>query len=375
MNDAELAIRLTADATDAARSFDATGDAALAMADDVDRATRDAAASTSRLDDAADSVDQLGSNSSQAAGGLGDLGGALALMPGPLGAVGAGMEAVAPAIMGVTGAADLMSLAMNSNIVVQTRAKAAAIAHRTVTIAQAAATKGMAVAQRILNVAMRANPIGLAVTAITLLVAGLILAYKKSETFRRVVNAVFTVAKTYVMAYVKVITTVVGFLRDKLPAAALWLRDKVVAVWDFIRDKGEAAWNAYVETVQRVIDKVRSIIDKVRDTVVSVGDKIRDALGGAFDWVMDKVQPILDAIESIGDKLGGIGDVVGSIPGFGRAVVPVATTSTSGYGSGDEVTIVMPPLSALSLTDIGRLVSELDRYYASRGQRVELVAL
>lgn len=52
------------------------------------------------------------------------------------------------------------------------------------------AAAAAAVVQKVLNVAMRANPIGLVVTAIALLIAGLVLAYKKSETFRKIVNAV-----------------------------------------------------------------------------------------------------------------------------------------------------------------------------------------
>jgi hypothetical protein len=44
------------------------------------------------------------------------------------------------------------------------------------------------VAQRALNLVMRANPIGLIITGLTLLVGGLILAYKKSETFRTIVQ-------------------------------------------------------------------------------------------------------------------------------------------------------------------------------------------
>lgn len=53
------------------------------------------------------------------------------------------------------------------------------------------ATKAWAVAQRVLNVVLRANPIGLVITAVALLAGGLVLAYKKSETFRKVVKGAF----------------------------------------------------------------------------------------------------------------------------------------------------------------------------------------
>lgn len=56
-------------------------------------------------------------------------------------------------------------------------------------IAGAVATNAMAIAQGALNIAMRLNPIGLVITAIALLVAGFIIAYKKSDTFRAIVQS------------------------------------------------------------------------------------------------------------------------------------------------------------------------------------------
>ncbi|PJN91202.1 hypothetical protein, partial [Bacillus sp. mrc49] len=55
--------------------------------------------------------------------------------------------------------------------------------------------KGVGVAVKIVNSAMRANPVGLVITAIGLLVAGLIYAYKHSESFRKIVNKVFDALK------------------------------------------------------------------------------------------------------------------------------------------------------------------------------------
>jgi hypothetical protein len=45
------------------------------------------------------------------------------------------------------------------------------------------------------NIAVRANPIGLLVTALIALGAGLVVAYKRSETFRRIVDGVFSTVK------------------------------------------------------------------------------------------------------------------------------------------------------------------------------------
>jgi hypothetical protein len=58
-------------------------------------------------------------------------------------------------------------------------------------LAWAAATGIATAAQWALNIAMRANPIGLVITAIGLLTVGIVVAYKKSERFRAIVQAVW----------------------------------------------------------------------------------------------------------------------------------------------------------------------------------------
>lgn len=61
----------------------------------------------------------------------------------------------------------------------------------TVTGVQAGTTGAAAGAQRGLNAAMRANPIGAVITAAMLLVGGFILLYKKSDTFRGMVDGLW----------------------------------------------------------------------------------------------------------------------------------------------------------------------------------------
>lgn len=62
--------------------------------------------------------------------------------------------------------------------------------------AQAVAAGTATEAQVALNAAMKANMIGLIVTALTLLVGGLVLAYRHSETFRNIVNGAWSAVGT-----------------------------------------------------------------------------------------------------------------------------------------------------------------------------------
>jgi hypothetical protein len=54
-------------------------------------------------------------------------------------------------------------------------------------LASIASTNGLAASILVMNAAMRANPIGVIITALTLVAAGFVVAWKNSETFRKVV--------------------------------------------------------------------------------------------------------------------------------------------------------------------------------------------
>jgi hypothetical protein len=77
------------------------------------------------------------------------------------------------------------------------------------------ATRAWAAAQVLLNIALTANPIGLIIVAIAALVAGLIIAYKKSETFRNIVKGAFdAIAAAARFMWNNVVAPVIRFLLD-----------------------------------------------------------------------------------------------------------------------------------------------------------------
>lgn len=261
MKTVELAVRMASDGVDAiASDFDAVGSSARAMGDDVAAGSRQADAAAGRF---ADSADNMGSSASQAAGGLGDLGGALALMPGPLGAVGSGMEAVAPLVMGVTGATDLLNLAAKSNIVLSVRQRAAMVAQAVATRAVNLATRAYAAGQWALNAAMYANPIGAVVIAVAALVAGIVIAYKRSETFRNIVQGAMRGVQAAFGWVVDKVETLVRWVRDTLPDAWETAKDKVVGAASWIKDKVVDYFDAMLQPIQWVIDKVDKLVDAI----------------------------------------------------------------------------------------------------------------
>jgi hypothetical protein len=92
---------------------------------------------------------------------------------------------------------------------------------------QAAYTIAATVATAAFNLVMALNPIALVVIAVVALIAGLVLAYKKFEGFRNIVDSVFSVIKTVVSVSIGVIKgyfeTLYGFYKGIFNGiASLW---------------------------------------------------------------------------------------------------------------------------------------------------------
>lgn len=337
----ELAIKVSADASDASTAFEDAGGAARAMADDVDQAARTTDAAADRLGNAAEAADGVASSTAQAAGGIGDLGGALALMPGPLGAVGSGMESLSPALMGVTGAADLANLALASNVVQSTRAKAAQIAHAVATRTISAATKAYAAVQWVLNAALAANPIGLVIIAVVALVAVIVLAYKKSETFRQVVDVAMKAVKLYLFGVIIVIRELVQWIAEKAPGAWDKLKDAAVSAAKWIADKLSWYFDTVTTPIQAIIDLVDSLLDKISNIDL----------------------PDVSDIPIVGGLLGKAGGILGrtavdGTSGSGAYIDARTYVTLDGSGVVDEAAVAraLEPVLARQAVRLGQLV-------------------
>lgn len=168
-------------------------------------------------------------------------------------------------------AAALSTLGLTKALVVE-KAQAigtriAAIALGIASIAVSAATRAWAVATWLLNVAMRANPIGLAITAVLALSAAIFIAYKKSKTFRNIVNAVWNVIKR-----------LAGFIATQAVAAwrSLWAVLKNTPLVFILRH------------FRQIVSFVRSMPGKIARAATGMWDGIKDAFKSAINWVISK---------------------------------------------------------------------------------------
>lgn len=200
--------------------------------------------------------------------------------------VGDNLDTIAPVLGVVT--AGLVTYA--------TASKAVAIA----TAIQAAGTAGATGATWSLNAAMRANPIGIVVTALTLLAAGLVVAYKKSETFRNIVNGAFDVVKS--------------------AGTTLWdsgLRPAFSKIKDGFEAVGKAGtwlWNKALQPAFKfIINGVGEILDMWSSMLGVLGEV------PGFGWAKDAAK----AMGNAADKARAVADGIKKIPPSKKVTVTV----------------------------------------------------
>lgn len=197
--------------------------------------------------------------------------------------------------------------------IIRARTIAMTIAHKVATVASTIATKAAraatmawAAVQWVLNAALTANPIGLVIAAIALLVGGVILAYKKSDTFRGIVDGLWAAIKT----------------------AWEWIKKIVVAVADFI-----LKWTPMGRLLKLGIDN----FDKIKAAIGYVVDKINDLVGAIanIDWPEPP-----GWVKDVGGAIGGLlGDTSTSRARGGNFAGTMATHASVSAATGARPTI------------------------------------
>lgn len=123
--------------------------------------------------------------------------------------------------------------------------------------------RAAAVAQQALNAVLRANPIGLIITALTLLVAGLVIAYKKSETFRAIVDAAFKAVKTSAVAVFTFLKSFITGAINAIIKVAGKIKSTFSNIWDGVKNAGSAAFDKLKDGINRIIGGINSAISAV----------------------------------------------------------------------------------------------------------------
>lgn len=158
------------------------------------------------------------------------------------------------------------------------------------------------IAQGALNVVMSLNPIGLVVLAIAALVAGLVLAYQNSETFRNIVNSAWEAVKVAVKVagdfIMSVLGAIGGFFTQTLPNALNTFLAANDRVFNTVVGIVRSFWN---ERVKPVVD---ALVTFFTQTIPGAFNRFLAANRLVFNTVVgivrsfwnDRVKPVVDRL-------------------------------------------------------------------------------
>lgn len=220
------------------------------------------------------------------------------------------------------------------------------------------------------NAAMAANPFVLVAIAIAALVAGVIIAYKKCETFRNIVQAAFrgiaAVAQwlwnnvlkpvfRYVVSGIQLLwkgfltaATVVAAAARGIATAAQWLwTNALKPVINFIVGAFQFWWTNVLTVKDKILAAFRSIYEKavdVKDKVVGAITMLAEKITAPFDAVIGAIQGVITWFGNLFDKItsfklpgwvtsiaGSIGSIIGlSAAPAPQVGVPRAATTPAG---------------------------------------------
>jgi phage-related protein len=181
---------------------------------------------------------------------------------------------------------------------------AAMAIYRGAVTAISAVTKVWTVVQGALNVVMSLNPIGLLIIGIGLLIGVIILAWNKSEGFRKVVTAVWNAIKVAISA-------TIAWLAEAIPAAFNAIVDFVVfwgtvfiqlhvavwtAVYNFVATIVTTVWSFIVSVWTRISTSTSTAFNAVKNFIVNTWNSIKNSVFTTLTSLWNKVKEIWDRI-------------------------------------------------------------------------------
>lgn len=216
--------------------------------------------------------------------------------------------------------------------------------HTAAMVAGSVASKALAVATRLVNAAMKANPIGIVITILAALVGAIVLAYNKSETFRKIVDAAWKGIRTAVsFAWNNVLKpafqALYNFIVNTLAPKMLWFHNNIVApVFNKVGSVIKTAWNSVIKPVFDFLAKTitKTVPDAFNagvNAIKRVWDKVKDIARTPVNFVIglynDGVAKLVNQLASFV----GINTRLPTIPKFAEGgVLP-------GYSPGKDTMI------------------------------------
>lgn len=208
-----------------------------------------------------------------------------------------------------------------------------------------AALKVWTVVQGLLNIVMTANPIGLVVVAIAALVAGIIVAYKNSETFRKIVQGTWLGIKQVTLAVWNAALKPVFegikwyILHVMIPGYKL-LWSVIKTVWGGITSYFKTTWAVW----KSIFSGIGKAVGGVRNAFGSAVSYIKKVWGSLTGALQAPINAFISAWNRISGTFNSLRSVVGRLPGFATGgVVPGYATGgvLPGYKPGRDSILAM----------------------------------
>jgi hypothetical protein len=261
-------------------------------------------------------------------------------------------------LAGVVGGLAVAILAVNAAMTV----------FRAVQTAMAVATKAAAAAQWLLNVAMSANPIGLIIIAVALLIAGFVLLYRKSETFRAAVDKLWAGMKAGLAAVIAwfqrlgaAVVVIAGQIKAwftatwnaiKAGAAALVAAVKAYltgvgaranAIANAVKATFARAWSAVKSAASSAVNFVKTYLRGMQTTATSVASAVLRVFKTAFNAVKSAATSVASAVKSAFNQ---IKAVVSAVATAVSSKLKAAFNAARSAGAG-AARAIMAPFNAL----------------------------
>lgn len=167
--------------------------------------------------------------------------------------------------------------------------------YKTTMLVLQGALKVAAIAQGALNAVMLLNPVGLVIAGIAALAVGFVVAYKKVDWFRNLVDSVWAFIKGHwkMLALLPVVGPLIGAVG--------------LIVTNFTKIKNTAIdivkWT--INAFKNMISFIKGLPGKVANAATGLWDGLKSGLTSALNWVIDKVNFLIRKFN----------DTVGAIPG------------------------------------------------------------
>jgi hypothetical protein len=195
----------------------------------------------------------------------------------------------------------------------------------------AAVTKAWAAVQAALNVVMTANPLGLIILAVIGLVAAFVIAYKRSETFRNVVDGAFRAIKNVVMSVVNFlkpfITTAFSVLKNVFTVYFNIYKTVFTVAFRVIKAVVVTTFNAIKATVMFVFNALKTVFTfylGIYKAIISGAiSVIKTVWSAGFNFFKTKVVGTFNGIKTT------ISNALGTVWGF----ITDLKTKITGIGS------------------------------------------